>query len=129
MKFRTYLVAIAVVFLMGGSSVHAATPSIQVSDVSRTVVMGQGGKAPTCKTTFTYKKPRAGEMTTLLWRSQKAEYMTGLYTKERRPARGSQNIVFGHSGEQTFTLSFTGSGGTTTCTARIMVREKLEESV
>lgn len=113
------LIVAAVVY--GAAPLYAATPSIQITPVSS--VTGNG-KAPTCKTYFTYKKPRAGESTTLLWRSHRADYMTGLYTAEQRPSRGSQNIVFGHPGQQTFQLTFTGPGGSTTCTAKIMVRER-----
>ncbi len=120
MKYSFAIPVIAFAFLFAAVPVQAAASSLQVSGVEREYA----GKPPTCKSYFTYKKPRAGESTTLLWRSQKAEYMTGLYTDEKRPARGRQNIVFGHPGEQVFKLTFTGPGGTTTCTQKIMVRER-----
>lgn len=116
MKYSFVIPVLVFVFLFAATPVEAA--SFQVSAVEREYV----GRPPTCKSYFTYKKPRVGESTTLLWRSQKAEYMTGLYTNEKQPSRGRQNIVFGHPGEQVFKLTFTGPGGTTTCTQKIMVR-------
>lgn len=103
---------------------HAATPTLQVTDVVRSSFTVAGKKAPICKGYFTYTRPYTGESTTLLWRSKKATYMTGLYTDEKRPATGSQNIIFGHPGLQRFDLTFVGDGGKTTCTVLITVKER-----
>ncbi len=123
MKYRFFLSLAVGVLMCGALPVSAATvaPHIGVSAVS----FEKAAKPPTCKVLLTYKRPRAGDSTTLLWRSQKAEYMTGLYTTDKREAQGSQNIIFGHPGVQNFELSFVGPGGTTTCKLQVNVREKL----
>jgi hypothetical protein len=119
MKYSLGISVLALALLVGAPSAHAATPSIQVSEV----VFEKGAKPPTCKASFTYKKPRAGETTTLFWRSRGADYMTGLYNWDKREVRGRQNIRFSHPGEQNFYLMFVGSGGVTTCHMRIFVKE------
>ncbi len=84
----------------------------------------QGKDAPTCKVDLTYKKPRAGEPTTVFWRSTKATIMTGLYSAEMREPNGSMNITFGHPGTEAIALIFAGPGGITTCVLKVQVRER-----
>lgn len=124
MNTRLFSTLFLLALVFGALPASAAT--VQSNIEVTTVTFEKGAKAPTCKVVFTYKKPRVGESTTLLWRSHGADYMTGLYTTEMQETRGSQNIIFGHAGVQNFELTFTGPGGTTTCSQRIYVKERLE---
>lgn len=123
MKYRLFSLIAILSLVLGATPAFAATaPSdIQVSNV----ISQKVGKAPTCKLLLSYKRPRVGEPTEILWRSKKADYMTGLYTAEKREPRGSLNVVFGHPGLQYFAAAFVGPGGTTVCTMRVDVRERL----
>lgn len=85
----------------------------------------QGKDAPTCKVDLTYKKPRAGEQTTIFWRSTKATIMTGLYSAAVHAPNGSMNITFGKAGTENITLLFAGAGGITTCVLKVQVRERV----
>ena len=122
MKYSLGISLLVAALLVGAYPAHAAA-STQASEA----IFEAGENPPTCKASFTYKKPRAGETTTLLWQSRGADYMTGLFNWDKREARGKQNIRFSHPGEQKFFLAFIGSGGVSTCFVRIFVKEKSGE--
>jgi outer membrane lipoprotein-sorting protein len=112
----TTLIALAVFV---PAQAQAAQPVLTVTTIS-----SGKGKPPTCDVFATRKKLRAGESSTLIWHSKRADYMTALYTTEEREANGRMKIRFSHPGKQEFRLLFVGEGGATTCDYTVNVGKK-----
>ncbi len=118
-----YLSLLLACFLVA-HPVSAATVTFTQKAGKTTYTNFQGKDAPTCKVDLTYKKPRAGEPTTIFWRSTKATIMTGLYSAAIHEPNGSMSITFGNPGTEAIALIFAGPGGITTCVLKIQVRER-----
>jgi hypothetical protein len=97
------------------------SPSYRVTEVG---VSKRGEKPPTCRVFSTRKTVRAGEKATIVWKSKRADSMTGLYTNEKRDPNGRLKVLFGHAGVQNFSMLFEGPGGKTTCDLTVVVKEK-----
>lgn len=99
-----------------------ATP-VQPTLTVTNITTGKG-KPPTCEVKAMRKTLRAGESSTIFWRSKHADHMVGLFSMQKQETSGRTKVRFMHPGEEKFTLIFVGEGGATSCDLKIKVREK-----
>jgi hypothetical protein len=123
MKKRLSLVAGSLLVLpMLLSAVPAQAQETPTLSVKSIIVVKT---PPTCEVRSTKKRMSSGSVTEIVWKSKNATKMMGLTRDERVwPTKGRERVAIAFVGKHEFPLTFEGSGGKTTCVAKVFVKHK-----
>lgn len=111
------LLPLALLFLAVPFPAHAE-PGIIVTPVTSME------KPPTCKAWASRHKVYEGQVTTVVWKSKRADEMRGLISRDTWEPNGHLRFVMGHAGTKPFLFVFTGPGGSTSCSFKVQVLSK-----